>query len=282
MAESGTRKRKLDCVEDVFTRSRHENTSFDWKTCCFVCGKKVYEKKRGTVSLVQSGINSNKGMYSTMLKAANKLNDNEMIARLSGINGDLVAVEARYHRKQFCYRNYTKVLQDIKCETQTDPKVETIKALKEKLHNDIELGEIFELTSLKQMYLEMSKENDMAAEDIDNRQFTNILERYWPELRIVKRGDIGKTALVCSMKIDIDVAITHAFNLNESLNESVQEEIDFSESTIETEDETSILHKAAAIIRKKLASVKKLNKEFYSSDEILKRWPIKIYRQNIV
>ena len=39
-------------------------------------------------------------MYTQVLNTAEQLNDGDMLTRLRGVtNGDLVAIEARYHRK---------------------------------------------------------------------------------------------------------------------------------------------------------------------------------------
>jgi hypothetical protein len=45
--------------------------------------------------------------YTKILHAANDKNDVAMIRRLNGVpNGDLVAMEARYHRKRNCLSTY--------------------------------------------------------------------------------------------------------------------------------------------------------------------------------
>jgi hypothetical protein len=60
--------------------------------------------------MVQSAVGGKKDkpdMYTKVLEAAERCKDQEMLARLHGVpNGDLVAVEARYHRTKGCYVKY--------------------------------------------------------------------------------------------------------------------------------------------------------------------------------
>ena len=45
--------------------------------------------------------------YSKVLRAAEQMHDIEMVTRLAGVsNGDLVALEARYHRTKTFYVHY--------------------------------------------------------------------------------------------------------------------------------------------------------------------------------
>lgn len=89
--------------------------SFEWKANCFICGEPCNPKQRSTWSLVQSAINKNSNIYLNVLKGAEEKQDHKMITRLVGLaNGDLVAVEARYHRTKNCYSKYIKIKDSAK------------------------------------------------------------------------------------------------------------------------------------------------------------------------
>ena len=46
-------------------------------------------------------------MYTKVLRAVKQRSDDDMLARLRDVpNGDLVDVEARYHRTKSCYAKY--------------------------------------------------------------------------------------------------------------------------------------------------------------------------------
>ena len=90
--------------------TRSSTNIFDWKTNCFVCNERCHPKHRTTWSMVEVAIYNQPGsqnMYTKMLAAAEKRDDQVMLNRLRGVpNGDLVAVEARYHRQKNCYTHY--------------------------------------------------------------------------------------------------------------------------------------------------------------------------------
>lgn len=90
-----------DAIQSTPTRIRRQ--AFDWRQNCFVCGKACYDNKRKTWSLVKKREQCQTNLYSTVLKAAYERQDEELISRLLGIyNGDLVTVQARYHRIKNC------------------------------------------------------------------------------------------------------------------------------------------------------------------------------------
>ncbi len=63
----------------------------------------VFKRSDQVWSMVQSAIGckaDGSDMYTNILEAAEQRSDHEMLTRLHGVpNGDLVAVEARYHRQ---------------------------------------------------------------------------------------------------------------------------------------------------------------------------------------
>ena len=79
-----------------------DTTRFSFLKNCIICGNQCNLKHRTTWSLVQSSVNVHtSNLYSTLWDATEKLGDDSVLVRLSAVpNGDLVAAEARYHRKK--------------------------------------------------------------------------------------------------------------------------------------------------------------------------------------
>jgi hypothetical protein len=89
--------------------TRSATPTFDWKSNCFICGEYCNPKTRSKWSLVETAISSNSPVYSTVMAAAEQCQDLIMLNRLHSVpNGDLVAVEARYHRKKNCLPKYVQ------------------------------------------------------------------------------------------------------------------------------------------------------------------------------
>ena len=95
-----------ESASKIFTRSKSSKIDFDWKNNCFICGDKCEIKKRGTWSIIQSSIDTSSNLYRKIFKAAEVRNDELVLSRLLSCNEDLVAVEARYHRKKGCLAHY--------------------------------------------------------------------------------------------------------------------------------------------------------------------------------
>ena len=76
---------------------------FDWNILCFVCGGKCYSNKRDSVSIVGKSKVDPRTTYMQVLKIAQERNDTEVVLRMQSIpNGDLISVQARYHRRKGC------------------------------------------------------------------------------------------------------------------------------------------------------------------------------------
>ena len=140
-----------------YTRSCVAAT-FDCKQNCFICGDVCSAKHRSTWSMVESAISTKdpkkESMYTKVLNAAEKHQDKEMMARLHGVaNGDLVAIEARYHRKKNCYTHYI----DPKQIATQASRTENVSVFNQKVHElikefkpaIIENREVFLLSTLR-------------------------------------------------------------------------------------------------------------------------------------
>ena len=81
--------------------------------------------------MVQSAIgkkSDKSDMCSMVLEAAERRNDTEMLTRHHVPNGDLVAIETRYHRSKSCYLKYIKLQKlDVKQPESSEKQVTTSK-----------------------------------------------------------------------------------------------------------------------------------------------------------
>jgi hypothetical protein len=147
-----------------FTRSHTSvQSTFDWKANCFICGEKCSNKHRSLWSLVESTIDSDSpNMYMKMMQAAHDRQDHEMLARLCGVtNGDLMAADARYHRRKGCLgfyinpRNIAAAKQEQE-HSHVHAHKKAIMYLKEQWYDQIvEEKQVFLLTTLTQAYREL-------------------------------------------------------------------------------------------------------------------------------
>lgn len=89
----------------IITRSQSGDTAFDWRGCCFICGETVIPNVgvngpwRSQVLIVNQGRPRTQEYYRLYMTKS----DVAMIRRL---NGELVAIETRYHRKRNCLSTY--------------------------------------------------------------------------------------------------------------------------------------------------------------------------------
>ena len=91
----------------TFTRS-HIKTEFSWKKNCFICGDNCSSKHRKTWSKIEGTISETSKLYSKLLEISELKDNKELHTRLLSLKGDLVAVEARYHRNKGCLASYIR------------------------------------------------------------------------------------------------------------------------------------------------------------------------------
>ena len=245
------RRKTADDDEKCFTRSKA--TEFDWKLNCFICGQICHPKKRKTWSLVAGAINERSTTYSSVVEAAEKRNDRDMLARMLSSNGDLVAVEARYHRDKGCLRTYIND-RNVKSINSTPDKSSYVKACKilkyELYHSVAHEKRVCELAELKERFIDIASENKISVNSsMQTSYFKKVLGGVWPELRFIERK--GKTDLVCIDNLSVEEAVLRLVNIETELDKSYEYE-NKSEPYIEGisySDEASIVHKAAVIFK---------------------------------
>ena len=123
-----------------------------------------------------------------------------MLNRLQGVpNGDLVAVEARYHRKTACFVKYTdcrKFPAPGKDTKSSKAYVIAARQLKDEFQNAIMVEKsVFQLSALKTRLCELASE--VGIENTDSYttfNFKRLLKNSWPEVSFIPQP--GRSDLV--------------------------------------------------------------------------------------
>ena len=224
--------------------------------------------------MVQTAINRRSQLYLQVLEAGQIRDDKNVVSRLLSANGDLVAVEARYHRTEGCLarciaeRNI-KSFMEQKQEKNRD-NIFIAEALKEEYVSLIEDHLcVYELSTLKERYLEIASEKEISLNrEISTAYFKRLLCQISPDLRFMSRA--GMTDLVCSVKVTVDDALRKTVTLGHALSEVTE---DAPEQVVDTSlsdsaDKISIVHQAAIILRQKVLQTKKVKNEYFVPDEV--------------
>ena len=258
-----------------YTRSCVAAT-FDWKQNCFICGDVCSAKHRSTWSMVESAISTKdpkkESMYTKVLNAAEKRQDKEMMARLHGVaNGDLVAIEARYHRKKNCYTHYI----DPKQIATQASRTENVSVFNQKVHElikefkpaIIENREVFLLSTLRDNFHAMLRTAGQDnVESYTSQKLKRQLSKEWPEISFIAQA--GASDFVCSNDISVGDALHKANELTKLLEASADMDTgDFEQTPVQMTDE-SIVHQAVGILRKRIMQTKPLDNKYFSSDEM--------------
>lgn len=166
--------------------------------------------------MVQTSISSeDESLYARLLEAAKIRNDQNLLIRLSGVpNGDLVAVEARYHRTKTCMlRMYLKDVSS-KGRSQEDSAKQAFKRALNKLgeeHLDriVNNNEVFLLSKLTEQYRHNLKCEDVSNADAyrSNKLKTAIMSS-WENVHCISVP--GESDLVCSSSITVGEALKKA------------------------------------------------------------------------
>ena len=259
----------------TFTRSRTSTTNFDWKNCCFICGDICCHQRRKTWSMVAVAVHNKPGsvnMYTKMVSAAEKRGDQAMLTRLYGVaNGDLVAVEARYHRKPSCYTHYISekhIIAQVKLNETENLRKEIEKSFVEEFKFAIvEEKQVFSLTVLRSRLQELATGAGLENPELYTSSRTKtLLKQECREVSFIPQP--GMTDLVCSSAISVGDALRKVAELVKVMKE-VSEETDALEGeNVEYVNEDFIVHTAIGILRRRIKKSKGKVEEYYSAGEM--------------
>lgn len=199
-----------------------------------------------------------------------------MLLRLRGVpNRDLVAIEARYHRKKGCYTKYVRsrnIAAFVNPTKMDNAYLNVVRQLVEEFRPSIiENKEVFLLPTLKKRFHQLAVES--GVENPDSYKSYNLKRRLMqvcPQLSFIPQP--GMADRVCAGDISVGDALCKA---NELANILIVVERDTSESQMSsfsepdssvTED--SIVHSAIGILRGRLQNVARLGNGDYSTKEI--------------
>lgn len=254
----------------LLTRSQNVDSKFDWKQNCFVCGETCHEKRRSEWSLVESAINNKSAnIYMKMLEAAEMRDDQQMLARLHSLpNGDLVASDARYHRKKGCFPTYVnqRNISALKSEDQNDFAKNLIKYMTDMFYEQIvtekQVFLISTLTTECQKHLKAQGVHNFAK--YRTSYLKSLLNQHWDEVTFISQS--GFSDLVVSTSITVGDAIRKAHVLEKHVMLQQEDEVQACEEKLLDED--SIVHKAVGILRKRISLIQSPQNEYFSSSEM--------------
>lgn len=272
------RKTKLhdpvECVEeDAYPASkrlkRDGTQTFDIRTHCFICGKPP--NPRGSAEKL-TAITTDTGLSTRekVLNAAERRNDNVVHMRML-IHTDLFAYDAKYHRK--CYSHYISerniLASQRKHEGHHSAHSNSFQVLVEHIRtNVLSKHEVASLSAMLAMYKSESKKegHDSIEQYTSWKLKQKLLAEFKDELVFVDRK--GKSDLICSSSMSVGDALRKAASLEEALD-SANKDDDLTDSTLHL-DESQILHHAAGILRKHMASVDMNDNSFYMTSNELR------------
>ena len=254
------------------------NEEFKWTEKCFICGEQCSNKHRKTWSQVEGSVDATSEIYNRLLNISSAIGDDILHTRILSSKGDLVAVEARYHRKKGCLAKYLLKEANIKPDLTSDKADNhfnlALDELKCELYDEVEVNKsVYELSSLKEKIQQISKSKQLTLtpNKLTGTEIKKGLKRVWPKLKFVSRT--GRCDLVYSESLTLDEALCKGAQSRNEL-ELAEAEHDLDNSLCESfqkseEHELSVLHKAAIILRKRLRQAKSLPNEYFAPSEIV-------------
>lgn len=251
------------------TRSQSPFQEFNWKTKCFICGGSCFQAKRISWCMVETAVDSDPdspNLYTKVLKAADKRDDQALLTRLQGVvNGDLVAVEARYHKKCSTYYNPRNITASAKVTSRETLFNKCIQLLIDEFKQSIEAKQVFLLTTITNRFKELLSENGHGgSEKYTTQKLKHQLMREWPGVSFIPQP--GASDLVCSSEITVGEAICQAHDIMKVLKES--EPPDKFPENVSSASEETIIHEAMGILQERIMATEKLDEYYYSADEM--------------
>ena len=149
-----------------FTRSQVQSNGFTWKENCFICGDSCSIKHRKAWSKVEGTINETSRLYAKLLEISELKGDNELHSRLLSSKGDLVAVEARYHRNKGRLSKYIadRNIRAVKVSPKKNQSKDACVILKGQIKEKIETEKcVLELSDLRSQFVEICKANKITV-----------------------------------------------------------------------------------------------------------------------
>jgi hypothetical protein len=256
-----------------FTRSKAA-AEFKWKKKCFICSEKCDPKHRNTWSMVESltGDKHSDSIFTKMVKAAEIRKDSNMLTRLQGVpNRDLVAVEARYHRKKACYVKYTRNIPQPSATQNNESdsyQLALMKLIEEYKPAIVEERRVFLLSTMKARFHQLMKDEGITNENLPRSHILkSSLSQEWDSIIFLPQD--GQSDLVCSSDITVKGVLIKERDLSHDLkNIQIANDVSMERDGSLHLDDSSIIHHAVGILRQRMKETKELDSEYYSAEEM--------------
>ena len=121
------------------------------------------------------------------------------------------------------------------------------------------------MTSLREQFSELAVQSENDVSKYSTQHLKQQLQKEWPELTFVSQP--GHSDIVCSSDLSIADAVRKINTLGIASN-AQDDKADILLSEMENDSDESIVYKAMGILRKRVRNVRKLNGEYYSSQEM--------------
>ena len=253
------------------TRSQSPYTEFDWKKKCFICSGTCSQPKRNTWCMVETVVDNTsktKNLYAKVLLAAEQRQDHALLTRLLGVaNSDLVALEARYHKKCSTYYNPRNISATQKLVTKENVFKKCIEHLTEEFKQPLESKQVFLLISITTRFRKLLAQNgQVSPEAYTTQKLKQQLKKEWPEVSFIQQPPASD--LVCSSHISVGEALLKARELQITLDAMPLEADLQSESGATSTSEESIIHEAIGILQGRILATQSPSDEYYSAAEM--------------
>ena len=209
-------------VSEVSIRSlRSKSLPFD-SSKCLICGNRSYKKCK------EMNNASSFDCRDAIKKAAEAIDDKRILHILSGVNGDLVAAEAKYHKS--CFSSYT-CKSNIKHRAFKEEKDESLfsvafKEMASTIQSFLDNGRAYDMSSLLTMYQHILKSKGIDADSYTKHKLKLRMQSHFgDDIVFHQQFDKKKPELVYSSKISLqDVINSAALELHTSNKQLISDE----------------------------------------------------------
>ncbi|CAH3141995.1 unnamed protein product, partial [Porites evermanni] len=209
-------------VSEVSDRSlRSKSLPFD-SSKCLICGNRSYKKCK------EMNNASSFDSRDAIKKAAEAIDDKRILHILSGVNDDLVAAEAKYHKS--CFSSYTSK-SNIKHRAFKEEKDESLfsvafKEMASTIQSFLDNGRAYDMSSLLTMYQHILKSKGIDADSYTKHKLKLRMQSHFgDDIVFHQQFDKKKPELVYSSKISLqDVINSAALELHTSNKQVISDE----------------------------------------------------------
>ena len=212
-------------------------------------------------------------MYTRVMETAEQKEDHQMMARFCGVaNGDLVAVEARYHRKKGCFSHYIKDKHVAAQQKEIDRTNANKKAIFELIEEYrppiVQEKQVFPLTTLKTQFQEIAATAEIENSEVySSHRIKKQLMEECPDIAFISQP--GMSDLIFSSEISVGDVLKKINTLMKVVKEMSDKPLE-SETPDRAKDSYSneevLVHRAIGILRRRMMKPKGQMENCYSSE----------------